>query len=108
MPYRTGSGRRGLSLVELAVGATIAAGIILTVLKFMTAHMELWETSSTQSQLRSQLQHTMNQVARELQQATRAAATIPPDLNVPVAPGNTQVTFFLPTAQVIDAVGDTD
>ncbi|MBI3320950.1 MAG: prepilin-type N-terminal cleavage/methylation domain-containing protein [Candidatus Omnitrophica bacterium] len=100
--------RRGFTLIELLVVSGILIVIGGAFFIFGNRLVDLWETSTYQSDLRARTQLTLDRIGRELRHATRGAAGSPP--NVSIAADKTAVTFYLPTDQdlnglIIDAAG---
>jgi hypothetical protein len=93
------------------VAAGIFVSISLVATLWLTGLSDLWQTSSTQSDLRVTTQQVMNRMVSELRSATRTAAASPPNIVIPAAPNNTTLTFYLPTdingnGTIVDAIGN--
>ena len=109
-PFRA----RGFTLVETMVAGTIMLSMSLLAVLWITGVSDLWWTSSTQSQVRTVTQQTMNRMLAELRSGTRTAAGSPPNVVIPAAPDNTSMTFYLPAdldpmdgnTTIIDAIGN--
>ncbi len=103
--------KSGFTLVETMVAGGLLVSMSLIVMLWLTGTSALWWTSTTQAQVRSDLQQSMSRMAAELRSATRTAAGSPPNAVIPAAPGNTTITFYLPTdadanGTIIDALGN--
>jgi len=64
-----------------------------------------------ESDLRSQVQLATSEMLKELRHTTRAAAGTPPNISIPAAPNNIQMTLYLPAdldgnGMIIDAAGN--
>ncbi len=104
---------RGFTLVETMVASGILLSMGLITVLWLTGTSSLWWTSTTQAQVRSDVQQSISRMAAELRSATRTAAGSPPNAVVPAAPGNTTVTFYLPAdadgdGTIVDAIGNTE
>lgn len=106
-PHR---GYRAFTLVETMIAGGLLLAIGSMVLLWLLGASDFWWTSSTQSQLRLNTQQTISRVLSDLRNATRATPGTPPSVSIPAAPGNTTITFYLPTdldgnGSIIDANG---
>ncbi len=102
---------RGFTLVETMVAGGILMSMGLITVLWLTGTSSLWWTSTTQAQVRSDVQQSVSRMAAELRSATRAAAGSPPNAVVPATPGNTTITFYLPAdadgdGTIVDAIGN--
>jgi type II secretory pathway pseudopilin PulG len=105
--------RAGFTLVETMVVGTIMLSMSLVATVWLTGMSDLWWTTMIQSELRTQSQQVMNRVLAELRSGTRTSPGSPPNAAIPAAPGNTTMTFYLPTdldadGTIIDAIGNTE
>ncbi len=88
--------KRSLTILEVLVAAVIASVIIYVITQLYIQGIRLWQLSTTQSDLRSTGRNALERMANDLQLATRAQAGSPPNLSIPAAPNNTDITFYLP------------
>ena len=100
-----------MTFVETMVASTIAVSVGLVAVVWMTGLSDLWNTASTQAQMRLNAQLGMNRLVDELRSATRTAAGSPPNVSIPAAPNNTTMTCYLPAdldgnGSIIDATGN--
>ena len=99
-------GNRGFSLVEVMVASLIFLMILGTILNIYISGSEVYENNKIQTDLQAQARMGLNSMVNELSNATK---TTPPggltfpNILIPPAPGNTTMTFYLPT-YVIDGV----
>jgi len=103
--------KSGFTLVETIVAGGLLVSMSLIAMLWLTGTSTLWWTSTTQAQVRSDMQQSMSRMTAELRSATRSAAGSPPNAVIPAAPGNTTITFYLPTdadanGTIIDALGN--
>lgn len=111
MPYT--EGRKGFTLVETMVGSSLLVSIGLVAMLWLDGTVNLWWTTNTQSDVRVTAQQVMNRMLAELRSATRTGTGSPPNAAIPAAPGNTTMTFYLPTdmdgsGTIVDALGNTE
>lgn len=108
--------KKGFSLVEIVVAASIfviLSGIMLT---FFIQGLNLWQLITSQSNLRSIAANAMNYIKQELQKTTHTSSEIPsPNLFIPSEPNNNSVDFYLPADSeednndiIIDDIGNTE
>ena len=100
--------KSGFTLVETIVAGGLLVSMSLIAMLWLTGTSTLWWTSTTQAQVRSDMQQSMSRMTAELRSATRSAAGSPPNAVIPAAPGNTTITFYLPTGTIVDAIGNID
>ena len=103
----------GLLFVEMLVTGFLFALIAVTLLQFLTQQSDAVGTAMYQSDLRSEVQQAIRTMVRELRVARRTAAETPPSANIPLAPGNTTMTLFIPTDMdgtngILDALGNVE
>jgi len=103
----------GLLFVEMLVTGFLFALIAVTLLQFLTQQSDAVGTAMYQSDLRSEVQQAIRTMVRELRVARRTAAETPPSANIPLAPGNTTMTLFIPTDVdgtngILDALGNVE
>jgi hypothetical protein len=96
--------RRAFTLVETMIVGGLLTSISVVLAIWLTGVSDLWWTSTTSSHSRTSAQLAVNRVVAELRSGTRAGAGSPP--NVLIAAGNQSVTFYLPAAGVVDAIGN--
>lgn len=101
----------GFTLVETMVAGGIFVSMSLIAVLWLTGTSDLWWTATTQNHIRSNAQQSLSRMVVELRSATRAAAGSPPNAVIPATPGNTTMTFYLPTdadnnGTIIDAIGN--
>lgn len=89
---------RGWTLLELVMSASILLVVIAAVLNFLSLQTDFWEYSTTQTDVRSDLEHAMDAMARELRSAQRVTPGSSPSITIPNAPDNTTMTLYVPTA----------
>ncbi len=100
----------GLTLTELLVaGGVVAIGSFI-MLSFLLNQINFLEVSGASTEVRSWTQLAVNTVRQEVRHATRTAAGSPPNISIPAAPNNTNVTFYVATDQdgngtITDAAG---
>ncbi|OGX38920.1 MAG: hypothetical protein A3C53_02305 [Omnitrophica WOR_2 bacterium RIFCSPHIGHO2_02_FULL_68_15] len=95
------------------VTGSILLSMSLIAMLWLTGVSDLWWTTTTQGEVRTRSQQTVNRIVSELRSATRATQTAPPNATIPAPPANTSVTFFLPAdldlnGLIIDAAGNTE
>lgn len=105
--------RYGFTLVETMVAGSLLVSISLAATLWLNGTVELWWTVHTQSDVRVTAQQVMNRMLAELRSATRTGTGSPPNAAIPAAPGNTTMTFYLPTdldgsGTIVDALGNTE
>lgn len=88
---------RGMSFIEILIASAILMGVALLAMLWLTGSWSLWETATTQSELRHRAQQILGRIAADLRDATRTGTGSPPNVAIPAAPDNTTLTFFLPT-----------
>ena len=103
----------GVTLIETMVAGTILVSMGLIATLWINGAADLWWTTNTQSEVRTRAQQAMKRMVDELRSATRTAAASPPNATIPAAPGNTTITFYLPTdldgnGTIVDAIGTTE
>ncbi len=101
----------GFTLVETMVAGTILMSMSLLAALWLTGVSDLWWTAHSQSEARTVSHLAVNRLVAELRSGTRRAGGSPPNAVIPAAPGNIQVTFFLPAdldgnGTIIDAIGE--
>lgn len=109
MPHR----RAGFTLVEVVVASGILTSIALMAGLWLMGSTDLWSTSTTLTQVQTDVQQAVNRMTSELRGGTRSGAPNPPGVSIPAAPGNTSITFSLPAdidgdGLIIDAAGATE
>ena len=105
--------RWGWTLIEAVLAAAMLLVVLGGILAFLSLQTDFWELATTQTDSRSEVERTMGVMVNELRLARRVTAGIPPNITIPAAPGNTMITFFVPTDTdappangVLDANGD--
>ena len=102
---------RGMTVMEMMIVVTIVMVIGGSLIAFMAQSWASWEVKNIEADLRLTAQTALDQIARELRLGTvTTGAGSPPRASVPAAPGNTSLTFYLPTdidgnGLIIDAAG---
>ena len=101
----------GFTFVELLVVSSLAIVVSGVLLEFFVRHADFLDTAAMESDLRSQVQLATSEMLKELRHATRAAAGTPPNISIPAAPNNIQMTCYLPAdldgnGMIIDAAGN--
>ena len=92
----------GWTLLELAMSGSILLVVIGGVVGFLNQQTDFWEHSTTQTDVRSDLERAMDAMARELRNAQRVTPGTMPSITIPNSPGNTTMTLYIPTA--VDSV----
>lgn len=106
--------KSGFTLMEMLVGILIFSIISIIVLLFFVQSSNLWQTLTTQSDLRSTARNAVNFMCQELRNATRTSSSNPsPNISIPPAPNNNSIDFYLPfdkdgNGLIIDALGNTE
>jgi len=106
MHKRNQKREKGFTLVEVMIASFIFLMILVVLLNIYISGSEVYENNKIQADLQAQARMGLNSVVNELSNATKTTAPVgqsPPNLYIPPAPGNTTMTFYLPT-YVIDAV----
>ncbi len=87
----------GFTLLEMMVAVAITMLILGMIYGMYAASQESWNIKSTQADLQARGRRASAHMVRELRQTTRTSTQTPsPNLVIPAAPNNTQVTFYLP------------
>ncbi len=105
--------RRGFSLFETLLACTLTCIIAAAVYQMQIAGCTGIEHGKIRADLQAQARNTLARIQAELSAATRAQANTPPNISIPSAPGNTTITFYLPTYtfsgnRITGVVMDTD
>ncbi len=105
------SRRVGFTLVETLMVSAIFAIVGVLSLQWFTNISQYWEVVTAQGDLRAHAEQALETMKRELHLATRNGGAIPPNLAIPAAPNNTQITFYLPmdadgNGTIVDATGN--
>ncbi|MCG8430104.1 MAG: hypothetical protein MJA29_02880, partial [Candidatus Omnitrophica bacterium] len=95
--------KKGLTVVEILVASVIIAVIIYVMTQLYIQGIRFWNLSTAQSDLRSTGRWALAYIERELRLATRNEAGTPPNLLIPAAPNNDDITYYHPS---FDAGGD--
>jgi len=92
-------GNRGFTLIEVMIASLIFIMILGVILNIYLSGSEVYENSKLQADLQSQARLALNAAVAELSNATKTTAPVgqsPPNLSIPAAPGNDNMTFYLP------------
>lgn len=93
---RRKSDKKGLTVVEVIVASVIVAVMTYLVTQLYIQGIRLWNISTVQSDLRSTGRYALSRITDELRLATRAESASPPNLAIPLAPNNNQITYYHP------------
>jgi type II secretory pathway component PulJ len=102
----------GLTLLEVLVSTAILAAAVAMIYGIYATGSELWETKRDQADLQATARRALDEMAKELRQATRTSAQGPsPNLVITAPPDNTQIDFYLPrdidgNGSLVDAAGN--
>jgi prepilin-type N-terminal cleavage/methylation domain-containing protein len=99
-------GKRGFTLTEVMIASFIFIMILGTILNIYISGSEVYENSKLQADLQAQARLALNSISAELANATKTTPSVgqsPPNISIPPAPGNNNMTFYLPT-YVLDPV----
>lgn len=88
---------RGFSLLETLLACTLTCIIVAAIYQLQLAGCTGIEHGKIRADLQAQARNTLARIQTELSAATRTQANTPPNISIPSAPGNTTITFYLPT-----------
>lgn len=97
---------RGFSLIEILVASFIFIIVLGIILNIYISGSDIYENTKYQADLQAQARLALNSMASELANATRTTPPVgqsPPNLWIPSAPNNNNITFYLP-AYVLNEV----
>ena len=102
--------QEGWTLIEAVLATTMLLVVFGGALALLNLQSDFWELATTQTDSRSEVERIMASVVKELRLARRVTAGIAPNISIPAAPGNTTMTFYVPTDvdgdhTVLDAIG---
>jgi type II secretory pathway pseudopilin PulG len=101
-------GKCGFTLVEVLVASGIFILTLGIIYAMHIAGLEIWETGRTQAELQAKARVALDYMVSELRNATRTSAQVPsPNLSIPPAPNNNQITFYLLTGTGSQKTWDT-
>ncbi len=106
--------QRGFTFVETMVASGILLALSSMTLMWMMGGADLWWTTNTQSELRTNVQLATFRLEQDLRNGTRTSVLVPsPNVVIPAPPNNTSLTLYLPTdldgnLLIIDANGNTE
>lgn len=106
MRTRKQKGNRGFTLIEVMIASFIFIMILGVILNIYLSGSEMYENNKLQADLQAQARLALNAMVAELSNATKTTLPLgqsPPNLLIPAAPGNDNMTFYLPV-YVIDAI----
>jgi prepilin-type N-terminal cleavage/methylation domain-containing protein len=87
----------GFTLIEILISSAIAAIILSAIFSIYKTGSDLWDIKSSQADLQGRARVAIEQMTKELKSATRTSSRIPsPNLIIPAAPNNINITFYLP------------
>ena len=83
------------------------------VVNFLNQQSDFWEYSTTQTDMRADIERGLQNTATELRLARRVTAGVAPNITIPASPGNTSITFYVPTDMdgltgVLNSTGDVE
>ena len=92
------TGRRaGLTFVEYIFVAALLALVGTFLTTFSIQQSEFMQVSVIESDVHARAQISLQAITNELRHSTRESAGSPPNVSIPVPPGNTTLTLYLPT-----------
>lgn len=106
--------RAGFTLVEILIVVSLVVIAFGATFSFFGQGINIWQSVTTQSELRHGGRNAMLYMTQELHKTTRTSSTIPsPNLAIPAQPNNDSVGFYLPTdidgnGTIVDANGNTE
>lgn len=107
------AGRQGWTLVEAVLVTVLFLVVMAGIMLFLNTQSDFWEYSTTQVDGRSDVERAVAEMAKELRLARRVTPGVAPNITIPSAPGNTTITFFVPTDMdgsngVLDSTGNVE
>ena len=113
MTPRRRAGPQGWTLVEAVLVALIFLVVMTGVMVFLNTQSDFWEYSTTQTDGRADVERAVTEMAKELRLARRVTAGTAPNITIPASPGNTTMTFYVPTDMdgstgVLDSIGNVE
>ena len=94
---RRRAAQQGLTLVEMLVTTLVYPAIALMALQMLATKWDAMTFAMFQGDVRTHAHLAVTEMAKELRMGARLPGEVAPSINVPTAPGNTSVTFFVPT-----------
>ena len=88
---------QGYTLIEVLLASFIGGMIIAAIYSIYASGSDIWEIKRYQADLQAQGRQIMANMVTELRKTTRTSTQVPnPNLIIPVAPNNNNITFYLP------------
>ncbi|MCX5703054.1 MAG: type II secretion system protein [Candidatus Omnitrophica bacterium] len=106
--------QQGFTLVEVLLSAGISAIISTIILGLVIQGSNIWQSVTSQSDLRSVARNALNYMSQELRNTTRASTENPsPNIAIPSKTNNRSIDFYLPldiddNGFIVDVLGKTE
>ncbi|MEW6075547.1 MAG: prepilin-type N-terminal cleavage/methylation domain-containing protein [Candidatus Omnitrophota bacterium] len=104
----------GFTLIETLLSVVIFVVLSLLMAQFFIQAIDVWQSSTYDTELRSAARNAIGLMSNELYCATRTSTVFPSaNLTIPDVPNNHNVTFYLPqdidgNGLVLNATGSTE
>lgn len=88
---------RGFTLIESLIVAVILAALFGVTTQFFIQTSNVWQSTTTESDLRLAARSAIEDMSNDLRYATRVSNQTPsPNISIPSKPNNINLTFYLP------------
>jgi Tfp pilus assembly protein PilW len=87
---------KGFTTVELLITMAIFGFVCMLTAEIFLRSLDFWHTTMTSGELCFDARLAVSRMARELYSATNQGATSPPAIDIPAAPNNNTIVFYLP------------
>ncbi len=104
---------QGWTILEMMLAGSVFMIVSGGVVTFLNQQSDFWEYSTTQTDVRADVERALQNMSMELRLARRVTPGAAPNITIPASPNNTAVTFYVPTdvdglTGVLNSLGDVE